>query len=292
MRKVALRGLFARKLRLVLTALAVALGVTLIAGTYVFTDTINRLVRPDLHPVGEGHRRVDHAAQGDRHVEQRRHAADGVAGRPRAGPPPARRRRAPTARSSTSAPCSARTASASARAAPRTSSPRSPSSRASTPSRSRRAASRRRRTRSRSTPRPRTSSTSSSATRSPSSRRRRARTTRSSASTQIAGVDSFGGATVVDMLLPEAQRMLGKTRLRPDRGRGQAGRRRPSSCATSSGRALPRTVNVRTGQEEARKQSERHQGQPELPDDAAARVRRASRCSSARSSSSTPSRSR
>src|SRR3954466_8454198 len=42
MRKVALRGLFARKLRLILTALAVALGVTLIAGTYVFTDTINR----------------------------------------------------------------------------------------------------------------------------------------------------------------------------------------------------------------------------------------------------------
>src|SRR3954452_11232421 len=42
MRKVAFRGLVARKLRLVLTALAVALGVTLIAGTYVFTDTINR----------------------------------------------------------------------------------------------------------------------------------------------------------------------------------------------------------------------------------------------------------
>src|ERR687885_2331693 len=41
-RKVALRGWFARKLRLVRTALAVALGVTLIAGTYVFTDTINR----------------------------------------------------------------------------------------------------------------------------------------------------------------------------------------------------------------------------------------------------------
>ncbi|MTD43498.1 FtsX-like permease family protein [Conexibacter sp. W3-3-2] len=41
MRKVALRGLLARKTRLALTALAVALGVTLIAGTYVFTDTIN-----------------------------------------------------------------------------------------------------------------------------------------------------------------------------------------------------------------------------------------------------------
>ena len=41
MRKVALRGLFARKLRLALTVLAVVLGTTLIAGTYVFTDTIN-----------------------------------------------------------------------------------------------------------------------------------------------------------------------------------------------------------------------------------------------------------
>src|SRR5918993_1538805 len=41
MRRVALRGLLARKTRLLLTALSVALGVTLIAGTYVFTDTIN-----------------------------------------------------------------------------------------------------------------------------------------------------------------------------------------------------------------------------------------------------------
>jgi putative ABC transport system permease protein len=38
---VALRGLFARKLRLALTVLAVVLGTTLIAGTYVFTDSIN-----------------------------------------------------------------------------------------------------------------------------------------------------------------------------------------------------------------------------------------------------------
>ncbi|MCW3041088.1 MAG: transporter permease [Solirubrobacterales bacterium] len=42
MRKVALSGLLARKTRLALTALAVALGVTLISGTYIFTDTINR----------------------------------------------------------------------------------------------------------------------------------------------------------------------------------------------------------------------------------------------------------
>jgi putative ABC transport system permease protein len=39
--KVAFRGLFARKLRLALTTLAVVLGTTLIAGTYVFTDSIN-----------------------------------------------------------------------------------------------------------------------------------------------------------------------------------------------------------------------------------------------------------
>src|SRR3712207_8580489 len=42
MARVALRGLLSRKLRLALTAMAVALGVTLIAGTYVFTDTITR----------------------------------------------------------------------------------------------------------------------------------------------------------------------------------------------------------------------------------------------------------
>lgn len=42
MRKVALRGLLARRTRLVLTALAVALGVMLMSGTFVFTDSFNR----------------------------------------------------------------------------------------------------------------------------------------------------------------------------------------------------------------------------------------------------------
>ena len=41
MRRVALRGLLARKTRLALTVLSVALGVTLISGTLIFTDTIN-----------------------------------------------------------------------------------------------------------------------------------------------------------------------------------------------------------------------------------------------------------
>src|SRR5436305_10131935 len=42
MRLVALRGLRARPLRTFLTAMSVVLGVAMIAGTYVLTDTINK----------------------------------------------------------------------------------------------------------------------------------------------------------------------------------------------------------------------------------------------------------
>ena len=49
MRKVALRGLFARKLRLALTALAVALGTTLIAGHLRLHRHDQQLLRQDLH---------------------------------------------------------------------------------------------------------------------------------------------------------------------------------------------------------------------------------------------------
>ena len=42
MTKVAIRGLAQRKLRALVTALAVLLGVAFIAGSYVLTDTINR----------------------------------------------------------------------------------------------------------------------------------------------------------------------------------------------------------------------------------------------------------
>jgi putative ABC transport system permease protein len=41
MLRVALRGFGARRMRVALTALSVALGVALIAGTYILTDTIN-----------------------------------------------------------------------------------------------------------------------------------------------------------------------------------------------------------------------------------------------------------
>ena len=40
--RVTIKGLLAHKLRLVLTALAIVLGVTFIAGTFVLTDTLNR----------------------------------------------------------------------------------------------------------------------------------------------------------------------------------------------------------------------------------------------------------
>ena len=40
--RIALRGLWTRKLRTALTALAVVLGVSMVAGTYVLTDTINK----------------------------------------------------------------------------------------------------------------------------------------------------------------------------------------------------------------------------------------------------------
>ena len=40
MLKVALRGLFGRKLRTVLTAIAIVLGVAMVTGTYILTDSI------------------------------------------------------------------------------------------------------------------------------------------------------------------------------------------------------------------------------------------------------------
>ncbi|MGD0272161.1 MAG: FtsX-like permease family protein [Gaiellaceae bacterium] len=42
MTRIALRGLFSRKLRTSLTALAIVLGIAMVAGTYVLTDTINK----------------------------------------------------------------------------------------------------------------------------------------------------------------------------------------------------------------------------------------------------------
>ena len=48
---VALKGLLGRKLRTVLTALAIILGVAMISGTYILTDTITRGVHDDRRQV-------------------------------------------------------------------------------------------------------------------------------------------------------------------------------------------------------------------------------------------------
>src|SRR5687768_9002653 len=49
-----IRGLLARKARAVLTGLAVLLGVAMISGTYVFTDTINSTFDKVFDTANEG----------------------------------------------------------------------------------------------------------------------------------------------------------------------------------------------------------------------------------------------
>src|SRR5919108_1196652 len=158
MRRVALRGLFARKLRLVLTALAVALGVTLIAGTYVFTVTIKQ----GRKPTSADEVAIDASTAKRKHLE----IGDKIAVVATA--------------------------------------PRKDYTIVGT--------------------------------------------------TQIAGVDSFGGATVVDMQLPEAQRMLGKKGFDQIQASAKPSVS-PEQLRDELRSALPRSVEVRTGQEEARKQS-------------------------------------
>ena len=207
---VVLRGLGARKLRTALTALAVVLGVAMISGTYVLTDTIDKsfddvfqtasqgvdVVR-HRREAGELRQRPDVPADRRSRCCRRSRPSDGVARR--------RGRRVPArCRSRT------RTATASAPAARRTSSRRT----ANPPLRRvplRRGRARRGPpTRSRWTRRPPTTRASRSATRSPSSavpgaktytvvrRREVRRPSRRSA-----------GAAVAITTLPEAQRMAG-----------------------------------------------------------------------------------
>ena len=52
--RMALRGLFARKLRTALTGFAVVIGVAFVAGTFIFTDTINASVDPLFKQVSKG----------------------------------------------------------------------------------------------------------------------------------------------------------------------------------------------------------------------------------------------
>ena len=50
-----LRGFMQRKLRVLLTAIAIALGVALMAGTYILTDTINKSFASIFSTANRGH---------------------------------------------------------------------------------------------------------------------------------------------------------------------------------------------------------------------------------------------
>ena len=60
MTRLALRGLAARKLRTSLTVIAVLLGVTMIAGTFVLTDTIQKAFDDIFTSADQGRRRRRH----------------------------------------------------------------------------------------------------------------------------------------------------------------------------------------------------------------------------------------
>ena len=64
--KVSLKGVLARKRRLLLTALAVIIGIAFLAGTFVFTDTIQQHVRQPLRRRLQEHRRLRPLVERDR----------------------------------------------------------------------------------------------------------------------------------------------------------------------------------------------------------------------------------
>ena len=90
MPKLAFKGLLARKLRTVLTGFAVVLGVAFVAGTFIFTDTIDASFKDLFERTSEGRRRLRAVASS------------------RSRPTSRRRRRCPPTRSSA---CSRSTAS-------------------------------------------------------------------------------------------------------------------------------------------------------------------------------------
>ena len=89
--KVALRGLAGRKLRAVLTGIAIVLGVAMISGTYVLTDTIDQRLQEPLHGVVRRYRRGRHGPRPGR--LDRRGEPAGPTGRRVPAPDRARRLR-------------------------------------------------------------------------------------------------------------------------------------------------------------------------------------------------------
>jgi putative ABC transport system permease protein len=252
-RKVALRGLFARKLRLVLTALAVALGVTLIAGTYVFTDTINRSFD----------RIFSESAKGtDASITPRKTIDTSNNGGTQPTVPEsvlAKVRSAPGVQSADGSVFDVGTVLG--KDGKRIGQGGAPNFIASIADQ------------------PRFDAFTIKQGRKPQNADEVAIDAATAEKqklklgdklavvataprkdytvvgfTQIAGVDSFGGATVVDMQLPEAQRMLGKRGFDQIQVSAKPGVT-PEQLRDQLRSDLPRSVEVRTGQEQARKQS-------------------------------------
>ena len=96
MRRLVLRGFLQRKLRVVLTAIAIALGVALMAGTYILTDTINQSFAGIFKTAAKGDTRRRLADRDARARKERRriadHRGDAQAGARRAGRRRSRRR--------------------------------------------------------------------------------------------------------------------------------------------------------------------------------------------------------
>src|SRR3954452_11268643 len=253
MRKVALRGLFARKLRLVLTALAVALGVTLIAGTYVFTDTINRSFDRIFAETNKGT---------DASITPRKTIDTSNSGGTQPTVPEsvlASVRRQPGVQSAAGSVFDVGTVLG--RDGKRIGKGGSPNFIASIAEQPRFDAF--------TIKEGRKPQTADEVTIDASTARKQgwklgdkiaivATAPRKDYTlvgvTQIAGVDSFGGAAVADMLLPEAQRMLGKRGFDQVQVSARAGVS-PEQLRDQLRGALARTVEVRTGQQQADKQS-------------------------------------
>jgi putative ABC transport system permease protein len=254
MRKVALRGLVARKLRLVLTALAVALGVTLIAGTYVFTDTINRSFDRIFTESAKG---TDASITPKQTID----VSNNGGTVPTVSPAIlAQVRRQPGVQSADGSVFDVGTILG--KDGKRIGKGGAPNFIASIADQPRFDAFTVKQGR-----KPRT----------PDEVAMDASTVKKQGwklgdkiaivgsaprkdytlvgTTQIAGADSLGGAAVADMLLPEAQRMLGKRGFDQIQVSAKNGVT-PAQLRDQLKTALPKTVNVRTGQEEARKQSD------------------------------------
>src|SRR3954467_14294761 len=253
-RKVALRGLFARKLRLILTALAVALGVTLIAGTYVFTDTINRSFDRIFTQSAKGtdasitpRKPIDTSNQGGTQPTVSRAILAQV-------------RRQPGVQSADGSVFDVGTILG--KNGKRIGKGGAPNFIASIADQ------------------PRFDGFTIKTGRKPQSADEVAMDASTVKKqgwklgdkvaivgnaprkdftlvgpTQIAGADSLGGAAIADMLLPEAQRMLGKRGFDQIQASAKKGVT-PDKLRDQLKTALPNTVNVRTGQEEAPKQSD------------------------------------